>query len=53
VEDNGIGFDVEAAMAKDGMGLRNIETRVKKLNGVTTFDSGKGRGTTTIIDIPV
>ncbi|MCF8450815.1 MAG: sensor histidine kinase [Taibaiella sp.] len=53
VEDNGIGFDVAAALEKDGMGLRNMETRVKKMQGVITFDSGKGRGTTTIIDIPV
>lgn len=53
VEDNGVGFDVEAALTKDGMGLRNMETRVKKMQGVITFDSGKGRGTTTIIDIPV
>jgi two-component system, NarL family, sensor kinase len=53
VEDNGMGFDVAAALAKDGMGLRNMETRVKKMQGVITFDSGKGSGTTTIIDIPV
>lgn len=53
VEDNGVGFDVEAALDKDGMGLRNMETRVKKMQGGITFDSGKGRGTTTIIDIPV
>jgi two-component system NarL family sensor kinase len=53
VEDNGVGFDVEAAMKKEGMGLKNLEVRVKKMNGAITFDSGKGRGTTTIIDIPV
>ncbi|MCF8449387.1 MAG: sensor histidine kinase [Taibaiella sp.] len=53
VEDNGVGFDVAAVLAKDGMGLRNMETRVKKMQGVISIDSGKGRGTTTIIDIPV
>jgi two-component system, NarL family, sensor kinase len=53
IEDNGIGFDVEAALKKDGMGLRNMQTRVKKLNGTISVDSYKGRGTTTIIDIPV
>ncbi len=53
VEDNGTGFDVAAALEKDGMGLRNTETRVKKLQGTIDFDSAKGRGTTTIIDIPV
>ena len=53
VEDNGIGFDVDAARRKDGMGLRNMETRVNRLNGKIHFDSGKGKGTTTIIDITV
>ena len=53
VEDNGVGFDAEQAQAKDGMGMRNMETRVKKLKGTISLDSGKGRGTTTIIDIPV
>lgn len=53
VEDNGVGYDVDTAREKDGMGLRNMETRVKKLNGTIVFDSAKGRGATTIIDIPV
>ena len=53
VEDNGAGYDVNAALAKDGMGLRNMQTRVKKLNGTIEFDSMKGRGSTTIIDLPV
>jgi signal transduction histidine kinase len=30
-----------------------MQTRVKKLNGTISVDSYKGRGTTTIIDIPV
>ncbi|MBK7761865.1 MAG: sensor histidine kinase [Bacteroidetes bacterium] len=53
VEDNGIGFDVADALEKNGMGLRSVETRVKKLNGTLSIDSSKGRGTTTIIDIPI
>ena len=53
VEDNGIGFDVAEALKKGGMGLRSIETRVKQLNGTISIDSGKGRGTTSIIDIPI
>ncbi len=51
VEDNGIGFDLDAVKLKDGIGLKNMETRVNKLNGKIHFDSGKGKGTTTIIDI--
>ncbi len=53
VEDNGVGFDVEAAFQKHGMGLRSIETRINKLNGSFSIDSGKGRGTTSIIDLPI
>lgn len=53
VEDNGIGFDHEAALQKNGMGLKSIETRIKQLKGSVSYDTGKGRGTTTIIDIPV
>jgi len=53
VEDNGIGFDVNAVKAKDGIGLRNIESRVNNLKGYFTIDSGKGTGTTMIINIPV
>ena len=53
VEDNGVGFDVVSARSKDGMGLKNQEIRIDKLNGSISIDSAKGKGTTTIIDIPV
>ena len=35
------------------MGLKNIESRVLAMNGKFDIDSGKGQGTTMIIDIPV
>lgn len=53
VEDNGIGFDVEAARQKQGIGLRNLEARAAKLNAKLHFDSGKGAGTTVSVDIPL
>ena len=53
VEDNGVGFEVDTDLEKNGMGLRNVETRIKKLNGTIFIDSAKGRGTTTIMDIPM
>jgi signal transduction histidine kinase len=53
IEDNGNGFDPDTAKAKGGMGLRNIELRINKINGKYHIDSGKGNGTTTIIDIPL
>ena len=51
VEDNGKGFDPE--QIKLGMGIKNMEARVQALNGSFFIDSGKGNGTTVMIDIPV
>lgn len=53
VEDNGVGFDVESARQKEGIGLKNLEARAAKLNAKLHFDSGKGGGTTVSIDIPL
>ncbi|GAB5522264.1 MAG: hypothetical protein Roseis2KO_01360 [Roseivirga sp.] len=53
VEDNGVGFDVEEARQKRGIGLKNLEARAAKLNAKLHFDSGKGAGTTVSVDIPL
>ena len=53
VEDDGQGFDLERAMLDGGMGLKNVESRVNKLDGEMKIDSAKGRGTTVMIDIPI
>lgn len=47
-EDNGKGFD--AASVAKGIGLHNIQERVKALNGTVTIDSQPQQGTTIIID---
>ncbi|MCB0705005.1 MAG: sensor histidine kinase [Saprospiraceae bacterium] len=52
VEDNGQGFDPEKPAIK-GMGLTNIENRVEGLKGELNIDSGRGGGTTVMIDIPI
>jgi signal transduction histidine kinase len=51
--DNGRGFDT-AGLGKDdskGMGLPNIETRVKTVEGVFIIESTPGRGTSVLIKI--
>ncbi|MEQ9465984.1 MAG: sensor histidine kinase [Ekhidna sp.] len=48
-EDNGIGFNKDEIMR--GMGLKNIENRVQKLDGELTIDSSPGKGSTFIIEI--
>ncbi|MEQ8473861.1 MAG: 7TM diverse intracellular signaling domain-containing protein [Marinoscillum sp.] len=49
VEDNGVGFDPKVA---GGIGLRNIKSRVKFLQGKMAIDTG-AKGTTVIISIPI
>ncbi|AEV32051.1 signal transduction histidine kinase [Owenweeksia hongkongensis DSM 17368] len=50
-EDNGKGFDL--SKVKRGMGLDNIENRVKRLSGKLHIDSTPGYGMTVIIEIPI
>ncbi|MFD2285091.1 histidine kinase [Pedobacter petrophilus] len=49
-EDNGIGFNPDRD--KKGLGIQNILSRVKYLNGKIQIDSNQN-GTTTTIDIPI
>lgn len=53
VEDNGIGFEPEKIKGKGGIGLKSITSRVHGLEGIINIDSGKGNGTTVLIDIPL
>jgi two-component system NarL family sensor kinase len=53
VEDNGKGFDVQAAMAKKGLGLASVSSRVDALNGEIHWDSVLGEGTNVSIRIPL
>lgn len=50
-EDNGKGFDL--AKVKRGIGLENIENRVKRLDGQLHIDTTLGYGMTAIIEIPL
>jgi len=49
--DNGKGFDIKKRPT--GMGLRNIEGRIKSRNGVTKITSEIGKGTSIKILIPI
>lgn len=53
VEDNGDGFDYEKAVAKDGLGLKSINSRVDFLDGTIEWDSKPGNGTSISINIPL
>lgn len=52
VEDDGIGFD-PGEKGGGGMGRRNMEARVRTMNGRIMFDSAPGHGTTVTVEVPL
>jgi hypothetical protein len=48
-EDNGLGFDT--SQYTDGLGLKNLQTRIEKYNGTVTIESAIGKGITVIAEI--
>lgn len=42
--DDGLGFDVNSKENKNGLGMKNIESRVDLLNGIITIDSEVNKG---------
>jgi len=53
--DNGRGFDISILGTEEckGMGLSNIETRVKSIEGIFFIESSRGKGTSALIKIIV
>ena len=51
VVDDGVGFDPAAAVS--GMGLRGVAQRVAQIGGHLLIDSGRGAGTTVVLDVPL
>ena len=45
IEDNGIGFDLESIVGRDGMGLTGMQERAKRLGGTFEIHTSPGRGT--------
>ncbi len=52
IEDNGKGFNVQEAFEKDGIGLKNIKSRIEYLKGSVEWDSSPTNGTVVAIHIP-
>ena len=53
VEDDGAGFDVDAARSSKRFGMISMQERVKVLGGTVTVTSRRGSGTTVEIVVPV
>lgn len=53
IEDNGKGFDISEMEKLEGIGLKNIRSRVEYLKGTVDFSSNIGAGTLVAIHIPL
>lgn len=53
IEDNGKGFDTTQIEKQDGIGVKNIKTRVLYLKGTVDFDTAIGRGTVVNVWVPL
>lgn len=51
IKDNGIGFDTEEIEKSDGIGWKNIYTRLAIINGTMNIDSKKSMGTSIEINV--
>lgn len=51
IEDDGVGFDT--TQTANGIGLKNLTSRVELIGGGIDFDSTLGRGTTVVVSVPV
>ena len=55
IEDDGVGFDARAMQAdgkRRGLGLIAMQERLNGIGGTLSIDSGRGRGTRLLIQIP-
>ncbi len=53
IEDNGVGFNVAEKKKSGGLGLGSIEARANKEGGTYHIDSNIGRGSISILEIPI
>jgi signal transduction histidine kinase/streptogramin lyase len=53
VEDNGKGFDLQQVKKQKGMGLKNIESRIRLLKGNLDYQTAPGKGTSVLIEVPL
>ena len=53
IEDNGVGFDNSQKNILDGIGLKNIYSRIAYWKGKVSIDSHIGSGTTIYVQVPL
>jgi signal transduction histidine kinase len=52
IDDNGRGFDSSQPDKVDGIGLKNIKTRIEYLKGTVEIDAELNKGTSVVIHVP-
>ena len=52
IEDDGLGFDPQAAMRSGRLGLLGIRERAEMLGGSLEVESSPGSGTTLFVEVP-
>jgi two-component system sensor histidine kinase DegS len=53
VEDNGVGFDVEAVLPSGAIGISGVRENIEALGGEMSVESAIGRGTRVAMDVPI
>jgi signal transduction histidine kinase len=53
IEDNGVGFNINDRSKFEGIGIKNIISRISYLKGTVEWDSAPGKGTVVAIHLPV
>jgi signal transduction histidine kinase len=56
IEDDGVGFDVQAAQShgkRRGLGLIGMQERLNAIGGTLSIDSARGKGTRLLIQLPM
>lgn len=53
LEDNGKGFVLNEQLQEEGMGLKNLYSRIRFLKGELDIDTAPGRGTSIVIHVPL
>jgi signal transduction histidine kinase len=52
ISDNGVGFDHDEAIKKQGLGIKNIYKRVAMIGGTVLITTSKNKGTSIFITVP-
>ena len=53
IQDDGQGFNIDAAQQQGRIGLQSMKERAQKLGGTLTIESAPGQGTTLIVEVTV